>query len=171
VGVEVGKGVIEGLINEVKSSIEPPVIPQIEMAEVHGRKVLVIRVSEGLNKPYLLKGVAFKRFGRTNQRIPREELERIILEKHKTIPSFEERVFNANLEDIDELKVKNFVAEVKSARNIDLPYASLRDFLERLGLFTGKLTAAALLCFSKNPPGIHSLCYCEMRQVQKWNCR
>jgi ATP-dependent DNA helicase RecG len=151
VGIEMGKGVIEGLINEIKSSIEPPVIPQIETAEAHGKKVLVIRVSEGLNKPYLLKGIAFKRFGRTNQRIPREELEKIILEKHRTILSFEERVFDANLKDIDELKVKNFVAEVKSARNIDLPYATVRDFLERLGLFKEKLTAAALLCFSKNP--------------------
>ncbi|RSN72413.1 hypothetical protein D6D85_13865, partial [Candidatus Methanodesulfokora washburnensis] len=33
VGIEMGKGVIEGLINEIKSSIEPPVIPQIETAE------------------------------------------------------------------------------------------------------------------------------------------
>lgn len=113
--------------------------------------MLAISVSEGLNKPYFLKGIAFKRFGRTNQRITRDELERMILERHKDVLSFEERMFDVDLAEIDELKVRSFVSEVKSARNMDLPYSTVREFLERLGLFSNKPTAAALLCFSRNP--------------------
>ncbi|PNV77638.1 MAG: hypothetical protein C0200_05120 [Thermoproteota archaeon] len=155
-GVDVGKSTVEELINDVKFSIEPAVIPQVEIVEVHGKKVLAISVSEGLNKPYFLKGVAFKRFGRTNQRITRDELERMILERHKDVLSFEERMLDVDLAEIDELKVRSFVSEVKSARNMDLPYSTVREFLERLGLFSNKPTAAALLCFSRNPQAYFS---------------
>lgn len=150
-GIELGKSTLEELINEIKSSIEPSIIPQTEVIEVSGKKVLVISISEGLNKPYLLKGVAFKRFGRTNQRISREELEKMILEKHKEVLLFEDRVLDADLSEIDESKIEKFVSEVKFSRNMDLPYSTVREFLERLGLIREKITTAALLCFSKNP--------------------
>ncbi len=37
-GVDVGKSTVEELINDVKFSIEPAVIPQVEIVEVRGKK-------------------------------------------------------------------------------------------------------------------------------------
>jgi len=150
VGVEIGKKTVEDLLNKIKFSIEPTIIPQIEVAEIEGKKILVINVAEGINKPYFFGGLAFKRFGKTNQRLTKEELERMILEKYKELVSFEERTAGEAIDEIDEQEVKRFVENMKSTRNIVLAYSSTKDFLERLGLLKeGKLTNAAILCFSK----------------------
>jgi ATP-dependent DNA helicase RecG len=151
-GVDVGRNTIEELINDVKFSIEPTIIPHIELIEINGKKIVTIIVAEGLNKPYFFKGVAFRRIGKTNQRIPRDELERIIVEKYKNLASFEERVFNVGIDEFDKSKVKDFTFEVKVAKKIDLVHSTLPEFLQRLGLLNeNKPTSVAILCFSKNP--------------------
>jgi ATP-dependent DNA helicase RecG len=151
-GVDIGRSTIEELINDIKFSIEPTIIPHVELVEIEGKKIIVIRVAEGLNKPYFFKGVAFRRIGKTNQRIPRDELEKIIVEKYKNLISFEERVFNVGIDEFNEIKVKDFTLEVKVARKIDLTYSTLPEFFQRLGLLNeNKPTSVAILCFSKSP--------------------
>jgi len=150
VGVETGRKTIDDLLNKIKFSIEPMIIPQIEVVDIEGKKVLVISVAEGINKPYFVGGLSFKRIGKTNQRLTKEELERMILEKYKGLASFEERTIGEAIDEIDEQEIKRFVENVKSARNIVLAYSSIKEFLERLGLLKeGKLTNAAVLCFSR----------------------
>lgn len=152
VGVDIGKKTVDDILNKIKFSIEPTIIPQAEVVEMDGKKVLVINVMEGINKPYFIGGVSFKRVGKTNQRLTKEELERIILEKYKGIVSFEERVISEGASEIDEQEVRRFVESVKSSRNIALTHSSIKEFFERLGLLReDRLTNAAVLCFSRKP--------------------
>ncbi|MGB9727711.1 MAG: RNA-binding domain-containing protein [Nitrososphaeria archaeon] len=152
VGVDIGKKTVEDLINKIKFSIEPMVIPQIEIFKSDDKNIVAIKVLEGMDKPYFLKGVVYKRFGKTNQKVSREMLERMIVEKHKELVSFEERSLDVDFKDFDEGKIKDFVSVVKDVRNIDLIYSTVEEFLERLGLIrNGKPTYGAVLCFFKYP--------------------
>ncbi len=151
-GIKIGKNTIQELINEIKFSLEPLIIPNIEVVDLKNKKILVINVNEGLNKPYFFKGIAYKRVGRTNQRLSKEEIEKIIVEKYKSRISFEERIVKVSLKDLDEEKIKDFVYVAKQYRNLDLKFVSTREFLKRLGLTkNNNITYAALLCFFKNP--------------------
>jgi len=152
VGVDVGKKTVEDLINKVRFSIEPTIIPQIEIFEVDGRNVLVVRVSEGINKPYLLKGVAYVRLGRSNQKASRDVLERMIIEKYRERISFEERASDVDFDSFDKTRIEDFTSVARGMRNVDLVYSAVGEFLEKLGLLKeGKPTNGAVLCFLKNP--------------------
>ena len=109
-------------------------------------------MDEGIDKPYLYKGIAFKRVGASNQRISREELERIILEKYKPRLSAEDNPVNATLSDISESIINRFVQVAEKTRHVRLTYSSKEDFLRRIGLIRDStLTLASILLFSENP--------------------
>ncbi len=149
-GVSLGRRTIEGFLNKCKSLLEPPFIPHIEETRAEGKTLIVIRVAEGINKPYFFRGVAFKRVGASNQRVPKDELERMILAKHR-LP-FENTPIEAGLEDIDEGLVSQFVREARVRRGVRLEFRNKREFLRKFGgLKNGRPTVSALLCFSRNP--------------------
>ena len=151
-GVTLGKNTLQNFLNKVKSSMEPMLIPQLEQVEVEGKTVVVVHVAEGVNKPYFFKGVAFKRVGKSNQRLPKDELEAMILEKHKEAVSFEDRPVETTLEVIDERLMEDFSREASVARRVELRFKNKREFLRRLGAVkNGRPTFYAILFFSRNP--------------------
>lgn len=151
-GIELGKGTVEDLLNRIKFKIEPSVIPQIEAISVDGRYVLRITVQEGLDKPYLFNGIAYRRVGRSNHRVSREELERMVLEKWKGLTLFEDRALDFGLEEVDENEIRSFVDLVKESRRLEMDYRDKEDFLKRLGLMKdGRPTSTAALFFFRNP--------------------
>jgi ATP-dependent DNA helicase RecG len=151
-GVTLGKNTLQNFLNKVKSSIEPMLIPQLEQVKVGGKTVVIVQVAEGINKPYFFKGVAFKRVGKSNQRLPKDELEAMILEKHREVASFEDRPIDTTLETIDEKLVKDFLAEASVARKVELRSESKEEFLKRVGAVRdGRPTFCAVLFFSRNP--------------------
>jgi len=151
-GIDIGRGTIPRLVGMIRDAIEPQVIPQIEVTEIHGRKIIVIKVDEGIDKPYLYKGIAFKRVGASNQRISREELERIILEKYKPRLSAEDNPVDATLSDISESIINRFVHVAENTRHVRLAYSSKEDFLRRMRLIRDStLTLASILLFSEDP--------------------
>lgn len=151
-GVMLGKTTFQNFLNKVKSSIEPALIPQLEQVKVEGKTVVVIQVGEGINKPYFLKGIAFKRVGRSNQRIPKDELEKLVLEKYREIVSFEDRQLETTTEIIDEGLIIDFSREASLSRKVYLKFKNKEEFLQKLGAIKGgKPTVCAVMCFSSNP--------------------
>ena len=151
-GVMLGKNTIQNFLNKVKSSLEPTLIPQLEQVKLEGKMLVVIQIGEGINKPYFLKGVAFKRVGTSNQRIPKDEIETLVLEKYKEMVSFEDRQLETTVEIIDEGLIIDFSREASLARKVDLRFKNKGDFLQKLGAIKGgKPTVCAVMCFSSNP--------------------
>ncbi len=151
-GIIIGKGTFQDILNKIKFSIEPMIIPQIESVKHENKKLIVISVEEGFNKPYFYKGVAYKRVGASNQRIGKEELEKLIVKKYKEKVAFEDIKVTKDFSLINESLIKEFVGVVKEERKIDLKYTNLKNFLRKLGLIkNSSLTYASLLCFSNNP--------------------
>lgn len=69
--------------NILRHHCEPPVNPAVVVREVRGKTVLVIRVSEGVDKPYTLRGKGvIVRAGSTDRIATRDELDYFYERKH-----------------------------------------------------------------------------------------
>ncbi|GFO97816.1 putative transcriptional regulator [groundwater metagenome] len=151
-GVDIGKKTIESLANLVKQNTDPMAYPSIRVEESDKKQIVVIEVVEGKQKPVLAFGRAYRRVGKSNQRLGYEEIRNLALQTSKVY--WDERVCEAaSLGDIDEEKVRWFLKRAKYERRLELdPEAPLREALEKLELLRdGKLINAAILLFGKNP--------------------
>jgi len=79
-GVQIGKGSLEGLANDIKMNTEPPQFPSIAVEGEENDAILQIEVSESPLKPVAAYKVHFKRVGRTNQELARDEVHRLMEE-------------------------------------------------------------------------------------------
>lgn len=151
VGQEVSDSTLKSISQKIRQRIKPEISPEIRALELEGKDVIEVKIIGVGNKPYYLDGVAYKRAGSENPIIAPDELERIILEKKK-VHWDSEICEGANFNDIDEMKVKEFLKNAKTERNFDVAEEAVGDALERLELVkNGKLTNAAILLFGKNP--------------------
>ena len=145
-GVSIGKRTIEDLVLKIANSTEPRIFPEVEVVEIRNKELIVIRVSERRDKPVFAFGVAYKRVGKNNLKMDRDEILEL-LRKFAEI-NFEDREI-CNVDEIDEETLKRFIEHAKERRRIR---AELSAVLENLGMIKdGKITVAGLLCFGKNP--------------------
>jgi len=104
VGVKIKGKEIESLANEIKQNTDPVIYPSIEVKEIGRKSTLVVKIKKSLIKPVFVKidgiPIAFKRVGKTNQKIDVNELRRIISEGREFL--WDSQVCaEASLEDID----------------------------------------------------------------------
>jgi ATP-dependent DNA helicase RecG len=152
-GVDIGKNTLEEFANYIKRNTDPQVFPSVKIQEVDGKKVVMIEVKEGAEKPVFFKSLAYKRVGKTNQRISSSELRKLAKESGGRV-YWDERVCeDASLEDIEEEKVRWFLKEARHKRGLDINEDSpVGDALLRLKLLKdGKPTNGAVLLFDKDP--------------------
>ena len=152
IGVDIGKTTIESLANTIKQNTDPKVYPSIRIEELDAKHVVILEVEEGKQKPVLASGRAYRRVGRTNQKLGSDAIRNLALETSKVY--WDERVCaDASLDDIDEDKIRLFLKRAKYERRLELdPGTPSREALEHLELLSGgKPTNAAILLFGKNP--------------------
>jgi len=153
-GVDIGKKTIESLANRIKQSTDPMVYPSIRVEEINDidKQVVVIEVEEGKQKPVLASGRAYRRVGKSNQKLGYEEIRNLALQTSKVY--WDRRgCEDAGLDDIDEEKVRWFLRRARYERRLELdPETPIREALDKLELLEeGKLTNAAILLFGENP--------------------
>ncbi|PKK85253.1 MAG: hypothetical protein CVT48_06295 [Thermoplasmata archaeon HGW-Thermoplasmata-1] len=151
-GADIGKRTLENLANQIKQNTDPPVFPSITIEDVESKSIIVVEVSESSAKPVLACGRAFKRVGRSNQKMGYEEIRKLAMHSSKVY--WDGQICEGTaLEDIDKEKVKWFLRKAKEERNFDVdPEAPTKEALERLNVLKNeKLTNAAVLLFGKNP--------------------
>ncbi|MBU1262286.1 helix-turn-helix domain-containing protein [bacterium] len=154
IGVSPGVITKDQIANKITGNTDPVLHPKIDMVEIEGKKIMVITVDESKNKPHLAFGRAYKRVGSISPKMPRDEYDRLLLEKHKDELQFDNQICKeATLDDINEKKVRWFLTKAKRERNLDIdPKTSIKEALERLKLIRDdKLTSASILLFGKNP--------------------
>ena len=153
-GLQIGKGTIEDLVNKIGQHTDPKVFPKISVKRVGGKDVIVIDVKESRDHLVLADGLPYKRVGRTSPRMSKDEYEGLIFEKHKEKLHFDTDVCRgATLKDIDSSKVQRFLDTAKVERGFAVPAGmSIKDVFERLELSRGqKLLNTAILLFGKRP--------------------
>lgn len=146
VGVQVGKTTLEELANYIKQNTDPPQFPSITIEGDESAAVVVVRVDESPIKPVWAFGRPYKRVGRSNQTLSREETQRLT---EATWGSTWDALLcpHLDLQDLDRAAIENFL------RRADLdPRLSTDIIVENLGLRTNDgLCYAAALLFAKNP--------------------
>ena len=152
VGVNIGKGSLEDLANKIKENTDPRIFPGISIEKISDKYIIVIRVKENDVKPILVFGRAFKRVGKTNQRIGSLDIRKMFLFSSNVY--WDELICQkAIINDIDEKKVKLFLEKARFERRMNINSSTpVKEALNKLNLLENKnLTKAAILLFGKNP--------------------
>ncbi|MCK4762394.1 MAG: putative DNA binding domain-containing protein [Candidatus Aminicenantes bacterium] len=151
-GVDIGNRTIENLANEIKQNTDPKVFPTIEIREINGKEIIVIKAAEYPAKPVWVKDKVFLRVGRSNQRASAEKIRQLIYE-NKVFKWDSEVQPKLKLSDINTTLVKSFLQKVEEERNTIFESSrSTAKVLEKLNLIEDNhLRNAALLLFGKNP--------------------
>ena len=152
-GVDIGKNTLEELANYIKRNTDPQIFPRIEITETKDGEVILIDVAENQEKPVFFKDKAYKRVGKTNQRISTPEIRRLAMEEKKRLGWDEQFCEEAGLEDIEEDKVRWFLRRAKEERGLAIEGdVKIYGILTQLNLLQDtKLANAALLLFGKDP--------------------
>jgi ATP-dependent DNA helicase RecG len=119
-GVEVGKRTLEELANYLKINTDPQIYPEINLCQISDKDVIAVKIKENDEKPVFFKAHAFKRVGRTNQRISTSEIRKLAREERKRLCFDEQICEEASLDDIDEEKVRKFLKMSKYERRLEL---------------------------------------------------
>ena len=154
IGVQIGKGTVEGLVNRIAQHTDPKIQPKITVKKIKGKQVIVIEVKQSKDRLVLADGRPYKRVGPATRHMGKEEYEGLILEKHRDKFEFDTMICNgATLKDIDPAKVKWFLEKAQEEGRLTIPEkASTKDALEYLKVLrNGKLNNTGVLLFSKDP--------------------
>ena len=147
VGVKDVKKSYEEVSNRIKTRIDPSIIPTIDIVDIGGKKVIVVKVIPGQHTPYYYvhKGTrtAYIRKGDQDCETNSIELNELIL-RGKNI-GWDELVTDNLYKDFTFEKLKKYFEDIKD-------YKIEKEDLESFGLLNGeKLTNAALLYSDQNP--------------------
>jgi len=155
-GVDIGKRTLESLANTIKQNTDPKVYPLISTEVFDAKHVVILEVEEGKQKPVLASGRAYRRVGRTNQKLGSEAIRNLALETSKVY--WDERVCeDASLDDIDEDKITDYLEKRQELRGVKKPEKmALKTLLLNIKAAKEvdgkiKLTNAGILFFAKHP--------------------
>ncbi len=152
-GVDIGRNTIENLANDVKRNTDPPLFPSITV-EVHKKKnIISIEVKGSPIKPVFAFDRAFKRVGKTNQRLTSSEIRELSRVGVGYCYSAQ-IVKGATIDDISTDSIEKFVGKARERRGWTIEYAEKppgkSDFLTKMGLVNQEgVTIASILLFGK----------------------
>ncbi|MCP5053379.1 MAG: hypothetical protein GY940_39810 [bacterium] len=137
--------------NTATTNVMPPVTPLTEIVSIENRKIMVIEIKQGINKPYSTnKNIFYTKVGADKRKISREELLRLFQDSGH-LAADEMLISNSTLDDLNLDKFKRFFKKIydRSIKETGLP---LEQLLQNLNLFReGKLNLAGLLLFGEYP--------------------
>ena len=146
VGLEATEKTLRDISQSIAAHIEPKIFPSVSMETIE--KATCIKVTfSGKDSPYFAYGRAYMRVADENRQLSANELENLILAKNRDSLRWDNAESAVTLDDLDEVKLKSFVARA------GLAWDTSANALEKLGLLSeGLLLNAARLFFSKTPP-------------------
>lgn len=151
-GQQVSDHTIEVLAQALRE-IDPPTFPTIDRVSLSNNcEVLVVGVSIGQNRPYSYGGQAYRRVGNTNQRLSRDEYNRMLLERVHGEQRWENQFATGwTVANLDAAEITKTIDEAIRRSRIEDPGTRDPDTILRgLGLVKeGVLLRAALVLFGR----------------------
>jgi ATP-dependent DNA helicase RecG len=147
VGVQIGKNTIENLANDIRRHTDPPIFPSITVEGDESSALVHVTVEESPIKPVWAFGKPYKRVGRTNQSLSREETQRLV---EATTGRTWDALPCASLreEHLSRAAVEDFLK--RSGQGVTTPTSVVLENLYLI-LGDGRLSNAAALLFAKDP--------------------
>lgn len=160
VGLDISGNTMREISQAIRSDITPPIYPVIEERQYGGRNVVHVQFA-GRRRPYLAYGLPRIRVGdedvQMNQDLYREMLNERENRGNRT-DSWEARMSQYKIEDLDTNVFDRYLRQAKSAGRIPLETDSPREVMAQLGLAVGDvLTNAGAALFVHS--GINELQY------------
>jgi ATP-dependent DNA helicase RecG len=146
IGVEIGRTTLEDLARDIKLNTDPPQFPSITFDDPEKSAVISIRVDASPVKPVFAYNRPFKRVGRTNQRLSREEVKRLMEQTEgRTWDTLPCAGFTPKM--IDDDTIREFLRRAGQDTSTDA-----MTVLENLSLLTthGEICNGAVLLFAAN---------------------
>jgi len=141
VGVQIGRGTIEDLVNKIKTNTEPPLFPSVKVKGDESSAVIELGVVQNTVKPVSAFGRPIKRVGRTNQVLKRVEAQRLVeTSTGKTWDTFLCEGFTDK--DISKRTIRDYLR--RCGIKISTPFADVVHNM-RMTVGNGYSNAAALL--------------------------
>jgi ATP-dependent DNA helicase RecG len=138
--------------NAATNSVRPAINVITENIDIENKKIIVVHVNEGINKPYCdNEGAFWVKSGSDKRKVTSpEELQRLFQGSGK-IYADEGLIEGSTIEDIDLYRFSEYFLKVYKRDFREIEH-SLETLLEKLNLAKyGKLNLAGLLLFGKNP--------------------
>ena len=150
IGVTIGKETLQNWLNQIKMATTPSIIPDIEPVEIDGKIIAAFSISSFPVKPIACKGKYFKRLHASNHLMSLTEVANEYLKTFQlswdAYPHPE-----AQLADLDTVKIERFIAKVNNVERFRLDESPLHA-LAKLRLIKESVpTHAAMLLFAAKP--------------------
>ncbi len=149
--------------------IDPPAFPELETVMLdNGRSVIVLRVHGG-GGPYTYDGRSYARLGPTTSVMPRQQYERVLLERmHATHRWENQPTHTFGVEHLDHAEITRTVEEAIRRGRLEEPGTrDARALLTGLGLVhEGHLLNAAVVLFGQTERMLPSYPQCLLRMAR-----
>lgn len=149
--------------NASNENIKPAIYPQTKTAEVDGKLILLINISEGPSKPYCTSaGVYWVKSGSDKRKASPQELLRMF--QQSNLMYLDESITSINIaegEVGDVINLAKFYVFYERSRGAVFSQSgvSVQKAFENMNLAKdGKLTLAGLLLFANNPQSVKPFC-------------
>ncbi|CAA6803301.1 MAG: ATP-dependent DNA helicase [uncultured Campylobacterales bacterium] len=150
--------------NVINSNITPPIYPITEIKIIEQKKLLIVTVEDGSNKPYSTnKGIYLTKAGSDKRKVSPEELKRLFAES-KRLYADEEIVVGSDISDLNSEQFYNFLEkdDSKIYEEVKQDTLSLSSVLENRELLRNdQLTLAGNLIFGMNPQKYNTSFYVD----------
>ena len=144
-GVTLGKETIPKLLNKIKHITFPAIMPNADVLEIEGKRVLVLSVDDYPLKPVSIQGIYYKRVDASDHKLSSEEIANMNLQTMNASWDMFTNSFHS-MDDISMEKVQKSMDLLrKNSMTID---ESILPFMEKYNLLReGKTTNAAYLLY------------------------
>ncbi len=150
--------------NVINSNVTPPIYPITEIKTIDDKKILIITIADGYNKPYSTnKGIYLTKAGSDKRKLSPQELKRLFTES-KSIFADEEPVKSSDITDLNQQLFYIFLKKYDEnlydkLKNSDLDFKRL---LQNFDILRGEnLTLAGNLIFGIDPQRFNKSFYID----------
>jgi len=143
------------LVNAANENIKPPVFIETETAIVDDKKIMIVIIPEGNDKPYKDKdGIIFLKNGANKRKVTSNEEILRLLSKGKNLFPDELPVIQAGIEDINKEKFDDYFLREFKVEYEKLGLSYEEALKAKRVIKDGKITLAGFLFFGKKPQNI-----------------
>jgi ATP-dependent DNA helicase RecG len=152
-GVRIGSEAIQQYVNQIKLATYPQIVPNVEIHEFSGKKVVLLQISEYPVKPVSVKNRYLKRVRNSNHPLSLDEI--VDLQRQSLNISFDAYPAGDNLDDLAEEQIDQFLDRAGTTGRVPLADDRFTNLIKLKLIRDGKPTLAARLLFGTPDRAIH----------------
>lgn len=128
VGQEVSGKTLRYISEVISNKIEPKIYPKISNVKIEDKDCILVEF-EGEDVPYFADGRAYIRVSDRDQKLSIAEMRKIFLKTENESGSWDSRISDKTIEDVNEEILKDYIERANKAKRIPFEYTNKEDVL------------------------------------------